>query len=179
MDRVFIKRPKPLPREFLRMFTIDTLLGRWMPLGISNLVETRLNASLTPYVEQVRRLTKDIRLDEVCKNLEKSVAEFNRKGVIETADDVVQRWRAKVQLFRENEALLHRIVFSLERVEEPFADMDRTLILQTYRSLQGSIELKGQRGDLKRTLASAIENRPEDCVGLFRELTEDARDHLQ
>jgi hypothetical protein len=178
MERVFKKVPKPLPREFVRMFTVDTLLGRWMPAGISNLVSARLDRALAPYMDQVRRLTEDASLHELCKRLDQRVADFLEKGVIEGAEDVVNNWRARVERFRENEALLRRIVFNLEKLEEPLGEMDRTLILQTYDSLRGSVEVKGYRGALKKALATAIRKRPEDCVGLFHELTESAEEHL-
>jgi hypothetical protein len=179
MERVFSRIPKPLPPEFIRMFTVDTVLGRWMPAEISELVKVRLDRDAEPYLNEVRRLTAPGSLRACIAKLREDVAELRSARVIEGAGDVVDSWEEKVRRLRENDALVKRIVFSLERLEEPLAEMDRTLIVQTYESLQGSVEVKGPRGTLKRTLARAMRQFPEDCVGLFHELTDEAREHLQ
>jgi hypothetical protein len=103
MERVFHKVGKPLPAEFIRMFTIDTLLGRWMPLPVSELVDTRLAGELAPYVRQVQRLTTDTALGSACAQQEERVKRLRRRGLVEGADGVVPKWRESAgELFDES-----------------------------------------------------------------------------
>jgi hypothetical protein len=175
---VFQRVPKPIPREFLRMFSVDTLLGRWIPLRIADVVDAKLTKEVQPYLDELRSLTSPAKLRQICEQLRKDVDDLSKDGLVEGTGALVMRWRKRIEDLRDNDALLNRIVFNLEALYEPFAELDRRLIMDTYESLKQSVEMKGTRGELKRILAEAFSGRPLDCERLFDDLVDDARSRL-
>jgi hypothetical protein len=176
---VFRRQSKPIPRTFIRMFTVDTLLGRWVPARIASMLDDRLRLAIEPYMDSLGRRCADSVLDRTCEALRDEVRDFGRQGLIDATHETVDRWREKVIRLRGNRDLVSRIVFNLERIEEPFADLDRKLILKTFGSLRGSLDVRATRGELKRVLARAIEYRPPDCISIFEELEDRAREGLK
>ena len=160
------------------MFSVDTLLGRWIPQRIAKAVDDKLTSEVKPYLDELRSLTSPARLRRISNDLSKDVEDLAKDGLVEGSGELVVRWRERIQHLRDNEGLLTRIVFSLEALKEPFPELNRQRILDTYESLKQSVDLKGARGELKRILASAFIDRPLDCEDVFGDLVEDARARL-
>jgi hypothetical protein len=57
LQRVFKEQPKPFPKQFLATYSIDTLLGRWIPTDIASLVDEVLKNSVQPYIEEIKSIT--------------------------------------------------------------------------------------------------------------------------
>ncbi len=66
VESFFEKFPKPIPDKLLGRYSIDTLLGRWVPNKISNLLENELNNMSNIYINLLQKNIAD-KMDQYLK----------------------------------------------------------------------------------------------------------------
>jgi hypothetical protein len=106
IESIFQKIPRPFPPRFWAIYSIETLLGQWLPGPVAIVANHRLSEEVAPYVSAVRKRTSAKTVDEVVRQLLSEVKAFKRRGWIEENSSIIGTWRDRVMRFRENEDLI-------------------------------------------------------------------------
>ena len=100
-----------LPPTFAGIYTVDTLLGRWCPMSIWNVVEETVShdQQFQDFLVLFRKATRPLKLNEIAEN-ERQIAKrlLDRRFVTEAPDRIDSRVE-KIRTLRGNEDKLARI----------------------------------------------------------------------
>ncbi|MEN8220676.1 MAG: hypothetical protein ABFS56_30855 [Pseudomonadota bacterium] len=178
LQNIFKEIPKPFPQHFWRLYSVDTLLGRWIPAGVASLVDKALEKEVKPYIKEIYNLiTKQLeaKTDELSEEVEK----YQKEGYVNEDVKVVKTWSKKIKTFPENnKGLITLRIYNYEKIPEILDDANRKLILKTFEQLCNQLQMHKQRG-VKAVLGKAIK---EYDARVFEEelktLTENAEKEL-
>lgn len=160
---VFRRQPKPFPRHFWRTYSVETSLGRWVPLQIADYIDEVLTGKVAPYMAAVRKATRAAVLDRAAETLRGEVQEMIEEAWITQDETVVDKWLDRVKQFRDSEDLIRARIFNYERVPDVLDDAGRTLVLHTFWGMREHLFLKErQPGGLRGIMRRAIENELDD-----------------
>ena len=166
-----------LPKEFSKNYTIDTLLGRWCPRSVWDVVERTIgrDENFTRFLSSFRKATSEKNLPELAKVEEAKSKRLTRRGVVTHDPERVSRWQRKVQALRDNEKKLARIFMKLEPFDLPYDYKARLEVEELKDSLVQTMAVKSRRSLVSRKIAEADELG--DLLAL--ELTEAERIKLE
>ena len=131
---------KPIPEKFLGYYGVDTLLGKWVPNKISDLIENRLNYITDIYLELLKeKLNQE--LNRCLEQLESDLDHFKHEEIIDRTDkdnnEAISRWTDKIKNLIKDKNLLKLLIWEYEKspmsinsVQEP------KLILTIYERLK-------------------------------------------
>ncbi len=185
LQRVFNDKPKPFPKRFWATYSIDTLLGRWVPIDIAYLVDDVLKNSVQPYIEEIKSITNSENLRGKIQEIKREVDEFKQNGYIkEEYDDIIHAWLDRIKKFRDNEELITLRIHNYEKVPEILDSSTRRLILKTFSQLRNQINMGSQLRGLKARIDRAITNDRYDIFEqeletLYKEAVETIKKHSQ
>jgi len=159
LKAIFDNIPKPFPKRFWAIYSVDTLLGRWVPKGIASVIDEVLKKSVEPYIRQIESITDPENLENEVKELGRKVKSFKDKDYIkEEAKDVIDAWLERIKRFRDNKELITLRIHNYEKIPEMIYSANRNLISKTFEQLQSQIEMLSKPKGLKAIIKKAIKN---------------------
>lgn len=206
IERIFKEKSKPFPSEFMRVFSVDTLLGRWIPAQVSYILSKKIQRDISPYYDAIQKIACDEKLDILEIKLQEECLDLKENGLIEAdfcdeeeddddfEDDdevtkekamvfpVIKRWRKKIENFRENKRLIERLIYKIQIVPDLLDGANRTLILALYDALENHLIAKKPSGYLKKEIFTYITAEKCDSEKLdhvFEELSKNAKKKLK
>ena len=166
-----------LPREFSKNYTIDTLLGRWCPRSVWDVVERTIQRDdkFTRFLNAFRKATSEKSLSEVAKVEDKKSNRLTKRGVVKNDPERSARWQGKVQMLRDNEKKLARIFMKLEPFDLPYDYLARREVEELKDSLVQTMVVKSRRFLVSKKITEAEEQG--DLLAL--QLTDDEQIKLE
>ncbi|MBD2019494.1 hypothetical protein H6F43_04750 [Leptolyngbya sp. FACHB-36] len=176
LQQVFSKIPKLFPERFWAAYSVDTLLGRWVPRGIANLVDETLEKDFLPYLKKIEEITsvENLKLKEA--EIREEVEIFKKKDYIEgDVDKLVSGWRDRAEKFHSKQELIKLCIYKYEKVPEILDSANRRLVRQTFECLRDQLEIPSRRQGIKASLKIIIESRARNLEEKLEELESKAR----
>ena len=164
---VFENFPKPFSRQFWATYSVDTLLGRWIPRDIAAMVDEKLKDDAEQYIVAINEATTPRILEFIKRKLLMEVKFFKDQQYIDgNPKEIVDSWIVKVEKFRKNHDLIKCRIFNYEKIPELLDSSNRTLIMQTFNGLQERLNMGVQHKGVKSLIREAIKQRgmEHDCV---------------
>ncbi|MEG4911492.1 hypothetical protein [Microcoleus sp. B7-D4] len=124
--------PKPIPDGFLRSFSIETLLGKWVPLNISNLIEKELDIFVNFYCKILKNFIEE-KLQNHLRIIEHEIRRLQELNIIKSlkeneVQEKIREWEKKVKRVTENSNLLRLLIWDYEKVNISISNLDMTFI---------------------------------------------------
>lgn len=181
IEQIFETTPKPFPASFWRTYSVDTLLGHWVPAPIAELVDAKLSRDVAPYVTAIRGRTVPPIVRRIARELAADIEEYAGKGWITETPTVVDKWSKRVKRFRENDQALKLRIHPYERVPDVLDSSSRAAVLQMESTLSAQlgskIKIGGTKGVVDRFLRGELTRAELDSE--FQELADDAAASLE
>ena len=156
ITRIFDQAKRPFPPRFWATYSVDTLLGRWVPMGIAEAIDRVLDSNVQCYVDEIAIATGPQALAAIKKKLRSQVRRFRKSGWIKETDEAVDRWEQKVTDLSSKTELISLRVLPYEKLPDILDTANRTMILKLVAHARAPEKLgKAPRG-LKRILGSAL-----------------------
>lgn len=160
LQAIFKNCPKPFPRQFWSNYSVDTLLGRWIPDQIAGMVDEKLKDDAERYVLAIQKETTPRKLESIKKELMKELVVFKEKRYIDgDPSEIVTSWSVRVENLRENHDLIKSRIFNYEKVPEILESSNRTLIMKTFNGLQNRLNMGVQPKGVKALIRDAIQQK--------------------
>jgi len=160
IEEAFKRKPKTLPATFWRTYAVETVLGHWLPAGISQLVEDCVDRTADTYVSAVERHLTDERIQDVSLKLKDEMRQFKRKGWTKGDERLVDGWHRKVARFKSDKGLIKLRVHPYESLPSILTGETRAAVLRAESSLRARLAGKqaaGTRRLIKRYLNKEVE----------------------
>ncbi|MGB3640558.1 MAG: hypothetical protein WBA39_23735, partial [Rivularia sp. (in: cyanobacteria)] len=115
----FNKFPKPIPEKFLGYYGVDTLLGKWVPNKISDLIENKLNYITDIYLQLLKeKLNQE--LNGCLEQLEWDLDHFKHEEIIDRTDqhnnEAISKWTDKIKNIIKDKNLLKLLIWEYEKI---------------------------------------------------------------
>jgi hypothetical protein len=172
----FSKR-RVLPINFTKRYTIDTLLGRWCPNSIWNVVEEMVDkdGSFETFVELFQKETTPEALDKLVIESKKVENILLQKGIIVPDEERIERWYSKIIDLRENVDKLARLFIDYESFLLPYEAKYKDEIEDLYDSMIGTIDLMKNRNIVARCILEAVTEQNIDLLNIDEEEKNDLK----
>ena len=159
---------KPLPPQFTRTYTIDTLLGRWCPLDVWSAVGRIVDEDekFNEFVRKLKSATAPEKLDDVVRHEAAFEHTLVERGYIESDPVRQSRWKEKVTDLSNNEEKLRRIFCDMDAFRMPYDYANRADVEALFDSLTQSIDLRTNRSVAVDMVRAAIDQKSLDCLAL-------------
>jgi len=157
LSSVFEVVPKPFPPRFWATYSIDTLVGRWVPLKISKFVDNILEKETEPYIKEIKKISTPKNINKIVSELEDDFKEFKDNDYIKEKKDVIKSWKERMKSFRNNSDLIKSCIFKYEKVPDMLSLLNRGIVMSSYKSLKLRLSMKQTKG-LKAVIIRAFDN---------------------
>jgi hypothetical protein len=188
IKRVLERRTRPIPRGFIRKYSVDTLLGRWIPKEISKLLQQRMDGTVERSITALKRATSDEKLKRMAKRFDKHVTDLVERKFVTAPlpseesrnrrSTLGEKWAGKVQKLRTNELLLQLHHYRFSMLPDVLANLERPFIVILVRQLKESLEMKGMRGDLRRAMYDVVSGKHAGIDDFVRNMIPEAKKSL-
>lgn len=154
---VFKICPKPIPRDIWAQYSIDTLLGQWLPSEISKLIEEEVEESkkiLKPLLqeigdpEKIAQYTREFNEYVDCKMRENFI-EFSTDNLFAT-----KKWQERVTAFFADDNLLNVFICDYEKINVSVNKIKFDLIKEIHNRIQDFYYSPNRHIGLGRTFAN-------------------------
>lgn len=148
--------PKTIP-NILGKCSIDTLLGKWIPNKISDLIENELKEMTYIYINILQEHLKK-NMDDHLKLLESNVQELIKEQIIDSNDDdtlhAITRWKERIIKISQDESLLKLLLWEYEKIPISLDSIrDTNLILTIYNRLKEFYNIHKNRQGVGKILS--------------------------
>lgn len=136
---IFEQFPQPIPPFVWGIYSIETILGQWVPCEISDLIEEEIHTSIEICFQMIQELTSQQKMDEYVKKLQQDVNQFIANEVIEDKGDNLQAidsWKEKVNKICSDKSILKLFICSYEKVDLSLKNLDRKTILDIFNRIK-------------------------------------------
>jgi hypothetical protein len=141
IEEFFKLFPKPIPdnQNILAKCSIDTLLGKWIPNKVSDLIEAELKLSTDVYIKILKEhLQKNMSNYE--KELKSNIKELEIDSIIDSNDEdhtkAISKWKERIVRILQDENLLKLLLWKYEKMPISLNSIqDPNLILTLYNRL--------------------------------------------
>lgn len=102
IQSIFNICPKPIPKDFWGTYSIDTLLGQWVPLEISKLIDQEVEESMKIFNPILEDIGNPQKIQKYIQELREYVNRKMNDNVIDMDKDnlsAVEAWENKVKRF--------------------------------------------------------------------------------
>ena len=197
VNSFFEDLPKPIPDHFWGSFGIETLLGKWVPKTISDLIEEELSFFVGIYTKELKKFLEE-NMQIYLTGLEEKIKKLREAKIIKTlTEDEVQEkisdWKKKIKKVSENPNFIKLIIWKYEKINISMVDCDISLITSIAERIQIFYPKPQDKENLdkgKKRLASqprvgkVIAELNWDSLGtveskLFKEKTDSAKETLK
>lgn len=146
-----------LPRGFTTKYTIDTLIGRWCPLSVWNVVEKTVerDEGFQDFLARFRKATEPEELEKAAEQEERIAAWLVDHGYVTEMPDRVARWKAKIETLRNQEDRLARIFLKFTPFHLPYDYSARDEVMELRDSLFETLAMKDKSSFVARKIEEA------------------------
>lgn len=189
---IFEIYPKPIPKNLWRMFSIDTLLGQWVPFEISELIDKEIEESIEIFEPIFQEFGSDRKLKEYSEHLENYVKEKFEENFIDNFDisnlSALQAWSRRSKRFFADKNILKAFICKYEKINFSVNNMERDLIMDIYQRIKAFYYEPANHIGLGKSLAKlntdsndfrVVENDQNYLKEIFYILAEQAKDMLE
>ncbi|MBD2390112.1 hypothetical protein H6G12_06460 [Aphanizomenon flos-aquae FACHB-1171] len=157
IESVFDICPEPIPASIWANYSIDTLLGQWMPSEISKLIEEEVEESkkiLKPLLqeigdsEKIAQYTREFNEYVDCKMRENFI-EFSTDNLFAT-----KKWQERVTAFFADDNLLNVFICDYEKINVSVNKIKFDLIKEIHNRIQDFYYSPNRHIGLGRTFAN-------------------------
>jgi len=137
LKSIFNICPKPIPGDFWGTYSIDTLLGQWVPNEISELIENEVNLTKEIFQDLIQELSSPEQIEEYYTILQDFVNRKFKEEVIEFDSNnllAVNKWRNKIFGFLNDKNLLNTFICDYETIE--FTKLEPDLVFKIYQRIK-------------------------------------------
>ena len=137
LQSIFNICPKPIPGDFWGTYSIDTLLGQWVPNEISHLIENEVNLTKEIFKDLIQEISNPEKIKEYYTTLQDFVQRKLNENVIEFDvynSSSVQTWRNKVDRILNDQNLLKTFICDYETIE--FSKFEPDLVFKVYQRIK-------------------------------------------
>lgn len=154
IQSVFNICPRVIPPDFWGTYSIDTLLGQWVPSEISKLIDEEVEQSMKIFEPILEEIGTPEKIDEYVRSLREYVDRKLKEQVIDlNADNLaaVETWQKRVKRFFTDKNLLKAFICKYEKINFTISQMEREFILTLYQRIKDFYGTSSRR--LGKTLA--------------------------
>jgi hypothetical protein len=150
-----------LPGAFARGYTIDTLLGRWCPCSIWNVVEQTIgqDEAFRQFYDALLSATTPQAMDRLVERESKIEDALVARGLVVPDEERLQRWRGKISWLRKDETRLTRMFLRFEPFELPYDYQAREEIRRLYDSVLESLSFRRRQSVVASKVWATQESR--------------------
>jgi hypothetical protein len=136
---VFDICPKPIPRDIWSSYSIDTLLGQWLPSEISKLIEYEVEESkkiLKPLLQEIGDSEK---IAQYTREFNEYVDRKMRENFIEFSTDnlfATKKWQERATAFFADDNLLNVVICAYEKINVSVNKIKFDLIKEIHNRIQ-------------------------------------------
>ena len=170
---------KPFGKAFWRTYSVDTILGRWIPNPVTHEVDAVLDRAVDPYIEVLRTRVNGSEMDRAFEVALLDVQKYRGQGLIREDEEAVVRWRDRLQHLPSERALLTRAIFKYSAVPDLLDASKRSEVLETFDDLESQLREKPRRSGLKGALVAAIDDGAARFKRDMKALASRAKDDLR
>ena len=137
LKSIFNICPKPIPGDFWGTYSIDTLLGQWVPNEISQLIENEVNLTKEIFKDLIQEISNPEKIKEYYTTLQDFVQRKLNENVIEFDvynSSSVQTWRNKVDRVLNDKNLLNTFICDYETIE--FSNLESDLLFKVDQRIK-------------------------------------------
>jgi hypothetical protein len=137
LQSIFNICPKPIPGDFWGTYSIDTLLGQWVPNEISHLIENEVNLTKEIFKDLIQEISNPEKIKEYYTTLQDFVQRKLNENVIEFDvynSSSVQTWRNKVDRILNDQNLLKTFICDYEPIE--FTKLENDLVCKVDQRIK-------------------------------------------
>ncbi|SDX45420.1 hypothetical protein [Thiocapsa roseopersicina] len=178
LNQVFENVGRVFPRMFWAYYSVDTLLGRWVPQSVAAVIDERLVSDVCKYVDEIKRIANDKQLADTKRILCDEVSGYFREGYIEETENVVDRWHDRVRQFRDDKEAVKLNIINYEKVPDVLDSANRSLVLKMFKGVRDRVSVVRNPKGLKLTIASYLEGQNVNLDDAFSDLAGRAREEL-
>lgn len=160
LQSIFDICPKPIPGDFWRNYSIDTLLGQWVPNEISHLIENEVNLTKEIFKDLIQEISSSEKIEQYYTKLQDFVERKLKEEVIEVDFynfSPVQSWRNKVDRVLNDKNLLNTFICGYESIE--FTKLEPDLVFKVYQRIKDFYYRPSSHLGVGRLFAKFHENR--------------------
>jgi hypothetical protein len=162
IQSIFNICPKPIPPDFWGTYSIDTLLGQWVPLEISKLIEQEVEESMKIFNPILEDIGNPQKIQKYIQELRQYVKEKIDENVIDMDIDnlsAVETWQKKVKIFFKNANVLKSLICKYENINISVRNISKDVILSIYESIKGFYGISGSHQGLGKILGELVESQ--------------------
>jgi hypothetical protein len=154
---VFDICPEPIPPNIWANYSIDTLLGQWMPSEISKLIEKEVEESkkiLKPLLQEIGDSEK---IAQYTREFNEYVDRKMRENFIEFSTDnlfATKKWQERVTTFFADDNLLNVVICDYEKINVSVNKIKFDLIKEIHNRIQDFYYSPDRHIGLGRTFAN-------------------------
>lgn len=180
LSHINVLNSRALPKQFQRKYTVDTLLGRWCPHSVWDVVEdvTENDAEFDAFYTSFLAATEEPELDGAYSAESLRSDRLLQMGLVTPDEGRLERWRARIESLRGNKEKLVRIFNRLEAFDMPYDYQSRTELQDLWDSLLDSISLKRNKSFAARKIEDAESAGDLELLTLSEEEDEKLRREL-
>lgn len=156
IQSVFKVCPRVIPADFWATYSIETLLGQWVPSEISKLIDQEVEQSLQLFEPILEEISTPEKIDEYIKILRNYVDKKLKEQVIDlNADNLaaIETWQKRVKRFFTDKNLLKAFICKYEKINLPISQMEREFILTLYQRIKDFYGISSNHRGLGKTFA--------------------------
>lgn len=148
---------RSMPQGFTRMYTVDSLLGRWCPISVWRIVEDTIERdnSFKIFYKTFLAATEPNKLEEYAKKEGKISTQLVERGIVTKVVDRIDSWKEKINTLRGDEARLKRIFLRLESFDLPYDFSARNEVTDLHESLSDTLDLRNNMSFIAHKIADA------------------------
>ncbi len=146
---------RAMPSSFTRMYTVDSLMGRWCPRSVWNVVEEVVegDADFKKFLKSFLKATEPENLKNCAEAEEQISRQLVERGVVTHVGGRIDGWIEKIEALRENEEKLKRIFLKFEAFDLPYDFSAREEVMNLHESLVETLALKNNMSFVAEKIA--------------------------
>jgi len=182
----FDRYPKPISDNFWAYYSIETILGNWVPGSIAKIIEEDVNKAVNFYLQKMEEEYSIEHIDTYAERLQSDVDEFKSQGIISSSNDndnAILFWQTKAKSILNSSELLKTLICKYEPIKINLNSQDSSFGSSIYeRTREMNQHLRSAKGVTRIFLDMTDELTPEafEVVNRsFQDLAVKAREYLK
>ncbi|MEZ2238080.1 hypothetical protein [Microcoleus sp.] len=157
LQSIFAICPKPIPSDIWRIYSIDTLLGKWVPNEIGQLIEEEVEDCWQIF----QPLIKEVCTPEKIKSYTDELKEFVKEKIDERVIKLdlnnlsaLASWEKRVESLFKNENRLKVYINRYEKINLSVTELDQDIIRQVYYRIKDFYNQNNQHPGIAKFVAN-------------------------
>ncbi len=157
--------PKPLPKYFIKNYTVNSLIGHWCPTSVWNVVKR--DEGFQSFKEWLKASTSEEALQPIDNQCQSDLKKL-KNGNIEIVGNPMEGLRSRIKNLIGNEVKMRRLYCQYESFPLRLDLEDPDGVDQLFESLVETAKSKGKKNFVIKNLVTAIESCDPDTMNLTK-----------